>query len=270
MNLIYSAAAAFSSILLATTAQASVYSTGFDEPPYDTASDLAGQDGWTLNDANTAVSFFANLNGSNAGLLGGGGGGYFPPASQTSVKLSHAHAGLLVGSVFSVDFDIEKSTLAHPNRDSFNWSFSAASELLSIAFEPVVGDPDRLEIAWYVNGSPTRNVISPISQDIFYNGLYTLSLSFAASGADATFTATLTPQVGSALVWDGILEGDANSSLTSFGVGWDLADANPANAGNNFIVFDNLSISSPVPEPSVFALGMLSLGFFCKRRRNRL
>ncbi len=272
MNIIHSTVVGLCSILLVTAAQASVYSTGFDEgvPFYDVGAALAGQDGWTVNDANTDVSYFASLNGSNAGILGGGGGGYFPPTSQTSVKLSHAHSGLLVGSVFSVDFAILKSTGAHPNNDSFNFFFSAGTDLFVLSLEPSATEADQLEIVWYINGSPTRNSGSTNS-NIYYEGLYTLGLSFGASGADATFNASLIT-VGaplSTMTWGGTLPGDAASSLTSFGVGWNLANANPANAGDNFIVFDNLSLSHAVPEPSVLALGMLSLGFFSKRRRNR-
>lgn len=233
---------------------------GFEAPTYNHALNLAGQNGWGINDSTIDLSTFALWNGSYAGYIGGT---YSAPAIL-NVDLTHSFDAPVGGTVFDVDFDIEASSASNPNRDSFGWSFkSGATDVLRLAFEP--GLPTRLEVAWYDNAN-VRHVLTPISQDIFYGGKYHLNVSFSTSGADALFSATLTGT--NSFSWNGTLLGAGSSYLTAFGADFNVLGATGDDAGNNFMIFDGLSIINPVPEPSSAFLGAaFAAGLLLRRKR---
>lgn len=238
------------------------YISGFEAPTYNHALDLAGQDGWAINDATGNLSAFSLWNGSYAGYLGG----LYSSPSILNVDLTHSFSTPVAGTVFDVDFDIEGSSTTYPNRDAFGWSFkSGPVDVLRVAFEP--GLPTRMEVAWY-DSANVRHLLTPVSQDIFYNGKYHLQVSFSSSGVDALFNATLTG--ANSFSWNGTLPGAGSSNFTAFGADFDVLGATGADAGDNFMLFDGLSIANAIPEPASSFLGAaLAAGLLLRRfRRN--
>jgi hypothetical protein len=173
------------------------------------------------------------------------------------VDLTHQVSIDLPTLAFAVDFAVIPSDLM-PGQDSFGFSISTGSlsePLIRIAFEPPGGNGD-LEIAWYDNLG-TRNLITPDSQDIFYNGTYKLNLDFAPSGADAAFTGSISGTNSAS--FSGVLIGHAGTTVESIGADFDVID----NA-DNYMVFDNFVA---VPEPQSAAMLILSFSLCLLRRR---
>ena len=254
---------AFGTVVLAAVISSpmsrAAYSTGFEDERKYLSVYPRWQDGWSINDSTPNLSNFASLNGSFAGGIGA----LFSSPSVLNVDLIHSYSAPVAGTKFDVDFDIEQSSVSFPNRDSFGWSFkSGASDLFRVAFEP--GAAGRLEVAWY-DSSNVRHTITPASQDIFYGGLYHLEAVFSAAGADALFTATLTG--ANPFSWSGTLTGAGSANLSAFGADFDVSGATGDQAGDNFMLFDNLSITT-VPEPSGALLsGVFAAGLLLRRRR---
>jgi hypothetical protein len=84
---------------LPASGQNAAYTTGFDATVYDTAVDVAGQDGWQINTPMQMSSFFVNLNRNSAAALGG----YYDAPATPQVQLTHDYHGALCGTGFSVD-----------------------------------------------------------------------------------------------------------------------------------------------------------------------
>lgn len=272
MKIAFRIATLAGSLLAAHAASAVSYMTDFENPPFlpfdgvDPASgQIAGTDGWQINSSVNAISFVVDLwdpdgGGPMPGTQAAGLGGYFDtPGDGESVNLTHQVALNLSSLAFAVDFAVASSSNLFPGQDSFGFSISTATlpePLLRVAFEPPGGNGD-LEIAWYDNAG-NRNLITPISQDIFYGGTYKLSLDFAASGADAAFTGSISGSNSAS--FSGVLAGFSGASVDSIGADFDVID----NA-DNYLVFDNFTA---VPEPQSAVL--LIFGFsLCLLRRKR-
>ncbi|MGI9243822.1 MAG: PEP-CTERM sorting domain-containing protein [Verrucomicrobiales bacterium] len=269
---IASIATLMGSLLAAHGASAAGYMTGFENPPFapydgvDPASgQIAGTDGWTINTPVVAVSFVVDSwdpDGSDpipASQAAGLGGYFDTPGADANVDLSKQVALGLSSLVFAVDFAVIASTDLFPGQDSFGFSITSASfpePLMRVAFEPPGGNGD-LEIAWYDNAG-NRNLITPESQDIFYNGTYNLSLEFAASGADVSFSGNLSGTNSEA--FSGTLTGLSGALVDSIGADFDVIDD-----ADNYLVFDNFMA---VPEPQSAMLLLLS-GSLCLLRRRR-
>ncbi len=240
----------FLSLLAGLTEVNAAFVTGFESPTYNHSFQLAGQDGWTINDPVPDVSNFAFWNGSYAGLLGG----IYSAPNTTQVALSHPFSAPAGGVMFDVDFLVQDVVGSpHPQRDSFGWSFQTTGpgDVFRVAFEPT-GIATQLEIAWYDNAN-VRHTLLPTSQDILYRGNYHLSVDFTDSGPNLGFTASITGT--NTVTWTDSLVGAGGQNLTSFAAEWNLSSVMVSEAGDNFMIFDGLSI---IPEPST---SFLSAGF---------
>lgn len=265
--------------LISSTSQLFAYATSFESTEgYSTIStaNLGGQLGWTINDAPGAapaadqLSFFQIYNGGSD-VWGALGGLNSTPHTTANVELAQSAALPLVGVSFATDMAITSNTIG--TYDKFGWSFkNGASDLLRIAFEPDPLNNNKLEVVWYDSGGGAHALGNGIVRDAIYN----LSFSVTGSGADAAFTAAITPGIGAPLNFGGTLTGQAGASLTGFAADFDTTAtfvASPPGtqshyngAGSAYMAFNNLSI---VPEPSsTLSLGLVALGMLARRKRS--
>jgi hypothetical protein len=264
-------------ISLATLPSAKAYYfSNFQSPTYVTTGyatlpgvDLTGKDGWVIDAANapgvgsqttpSQLSTFVQLV-SGSGDTWGSLGGQWAAPNTTSVELSHSATQPLYNTFFSVDLDIVPGAIG--TRDKFGWSFknSSSSDLMRVAFEP--GNASHMQVFWY-DGAGAPHILGPVGQDIAYNGIYNLSVNFnGLSGSDLTFTATIAGSTS--YTWGGTLTGAAGANLASINADFD-ATGTAANAGTNYMAFDNLLL---VPEPSsMLTAGLALLGLTTRRRR---
>lgn len=273
-------------LLLAAPSSASAFVTSFplsvfapleqiDDPPApmtnDVGAQIAGKDGWTINDPDYNVTDTRGLSYSNFlnSSLGAQVGGYYAvPVANSSIYLSHAATVGLQSSSFDVDFAIQASNEANPGRDAFGFSFRGASNenLLTISFVPYTSPTypldDAYQVRYTVGALGTVNAQDGNGDPMFmfHNGFYSLELDFTPNGANPTFSATLTgsnPQT-----FSGTATGLGASSIARVGAEWNLV----GDGGNNGLIFDNISL---VPEPSSSLLICLAgLGFVSRRKRN--
>ncbi len=272
---------------LLSSLNAASYITGFDAPailPFDVpdptpvlpdVSQLAGQDGWSSPDANM-VSFIGLMDypgasqdglgdpvpqaGSRAGAIGG----LFDIPSLATTNVNHGYGDPFQGTTFEVLFRVEES-VDFAGDDSFGWSFlNAGDPRLSIAFEDATGGSGDLEIAWYDDFGTRFQVAGSPGSALFYGDAYTLDVSFSASGSDTSFSATITGDTDS-VTFGGTLTGvDPTSSLDTFQADYIVPSGTAADAGDNYMIFDNLSI---IPEPAVPGMLLLTLSLMVARRR---
>ncbi|HWB07135.1 MAG TPA: PEP-CTERM sorting domain-containing protein [Verrucomicrobiales bacterium] len=231
------------------------YSTNFNSG-YDSSQAVAGQNGWTINDSTTDLSFFVTYNTTDAAAIGG----YYTSPALGNVRLSHSLSLPLVQTSLGADFAIVPSTVTFPGRDTFGWSVYNGSglNLLTIQFEPDSVNQTLLNITWSTGaGSATTT-----GWAVQYDGPYSLQVAFASGGgSDATFTASITG--ANTVSFNGSLPGMANETVGSIGQHF-VQQA--AAAGDNYMLFDNLSV---VPEPSTGALllTLLMLPLAARRRK---
>lgn len=268
--------------LLSSTSQLFAYATSFETVEgYSTIStaNIGGQQGWLINDAPgpapaaDQLSFFQIYNGGSD-VWGALGGFNSTPDTTPNVELSHSAVLPLVGVSFATDMAITSNTIG--TYDKFGWSFkNGASDLLRIAFEPDPLNNAKLEVVWYDSAGGAH----PLGNGIVRDAIYNLSFSVTGSGADAAFTAAITPSVGAPLNFGGTLTGQAGASLTGFAADFDTTapyNPNPPltpvpqghynGAGSAYMAFNNLSI---VPEPSsTLSLGLVALGMLARRKRS--
>lgn len=257
---------ALASLLAGPAANAQALLAGFDSPQYNTdnvAGDVAGQNGWTIDDATADLSFFVvwGYLGSEAGNNAAAVGAYLDSPVEPRVELSNTYGGSLVNSLTSLKFSVEPSTSEFPGRDSFGWTFrdSESDSLLSISLEPNPLFPDRLQVVWYDNA----DVRTATGYDLFYSGAYDLSVAIVGSGANASFSATITGM--EALPFTGSLNGAAGATLSTFGASI-ARDPSAAEYGDNYLIFDNVSLTV-IPEPASAMLAAMGLLFAAGRRR---
>lgn len=259
----------------------SAFTTSFPASTFPTQGmEVAGVDGWTINDPganngtglNSTMSFITTLDdgvkpASELPAAALGGWNDTPAANApTTVFLSHAAPTSLQYAQFSTDFVIAAST-NYPGRDGFGFSFrdSADNNLITISLVPAASvNNDTYQVSYTVGANPTLNAkenITGLDMYIEENGLYSLELGFTANGANPTFTATLFGSNGSQSFSD-IATGLGVAMIDRFGVEWNTI---AGEEGDNYIIFDNITL---VPEPSsalLFGLGVLA--FAARRRR---
>jgi hypothetical protein len=244
----------------------SAFTATFPSGTFTVGAEVAGTDGWTINDAGQGgagfLSFVTTLNGDTAGAVGGL---YNAPAAAapTDVYLSHAAPSALQYTTFSVDFAIVGSS-GVPGRDGFGFSMRDAVDgnLLTISFAPVANVTNDAFQVKYTVGNTTFNAQDGNGDPliIFQGGEYNLSLAFAAT-TDPTFSATITGGVNSAS-FTGVATGLGAAQIASVGA---VENTLTGQEGDNYLVFDNLSI---IPEASSsLLLGFGALGFLTRRRR---
>ena len=259
-------------LTLAAPAFGSVYYTDFTG--YSTASDLAGQDGWSINDPTANVSGLQNLGGewgSRAAYLG------FATPSVSSVFVSHAVSTPMVDTVgnvngtFSALFRVIDSDsnggLDSSNRDTFGFKLenAAGDNLFSFHLIPFaqVASPELNNgfhtYAWSTgNNSPTA-VLPSVASAEENAPSYLFSVSFSQGvGSDVNFTASVGNQS-----FGGVIPNSNTETITKIGAFMN-AFSTPATTGSNYMNFDNVSL---IPEPSSALLGLLGASFALGRRR---
>ena len=252
------------------TSQAAVFTAGFETSEgYDNSefANVAGQKGWTINDATDQVSFFQFLGtptNNAAGL-----GGYYSDPSVSRVVLEHGVNTSLNNTRVNLSLNFVASILV-PGRDSFSVIFDNDNDAnnvpqFSIAFEPDPTFTDRLNIVWY----DALNARTSSLNAIFYGGLYDLSVAFDASGADTLFSARVEDSLtNQGINFNGTLDGASTASLANLGVGF-TRDPAVQVFGDNFMLFDDVNVSKggaqSVPETGaglawLAVLGVLGMG----------
>lgn len=232
--------------------------------------EVAGVDGWVINDPGSdnappnPLSFVAaNINGSPAAALGGWNDVPLAGAPST-VYLSHSvNVGLQTAS-FSTQFAISASNFAFPGRDGFGFSFrNGSNNLLTISLVPVASlNNDAFQVRYTVGTETTLDAKDGVGDNMFiyHNGLYSLDFDFTPNGNDPTFSATISGT--NAQTFTGTATGLGSAVISNFGAEWNTI---PGQEGNNFIVFDNVSL---VPEPSsALLLGLAGFAFVSRRKR---
>lgn len=254
-----------------TNAQAAIFTAGFETSEgYDNSApaNVAGQKGWTINEAATdQLSFFQFL-GSGTNNAAALGGRYGEPLVNR-VVLEHGVNTSLNNTRVNLSLNFVASSL-FPGRDSFSVIFDNDNDAnnvpqFSIAFEPDPVLTNRLNIVWY----DALNARTSSLNAIFYGGLYGLSVAFDGSGADMLFSARvedlLTTQ---GINFNGTLAGSSAASLENLGVGFTL-DPTAQSFGDNFMLFDDVVVSKggaqSVPETGaglawLAVLGVLGMG----------
>ncbi|MDZ4817326.1 MAG: PEP-CTERM sorting domain-containing protein [Verrucomicrobiota bacterium] len=247
-----------------------IYQSAFDSPPY---TDNLSVDGLDPNFYSTAWSVSNGGGGNivdnsdpwgtgNLVRFGGGTGGVITD-NTLPVILTKNFAALRPDFVsFAMQFSIENDIGS--NNDTFSFSiFNESSNLLAKVFFD--NSNDRI----YKTNSDAPAVRTDSGQTFVGNTIYDfeMSLNFTNNQWSARYKDTTGP-----LVWTDIA---SNEALTSGGTALNLGGMNfgwtpqAASAlGNNYMLFDNVSVV--VPEPSTYAMMIISLilftGFLYRRK----
>ena len=229
-------------------APTNLFSTQFESAQgYDTNLNLAGQNGWT--------KYGSGGNGLTSGFFSGQGQqayvGYYPPGPGDSalfvwhpINFSPVAAGLPV-----VTFTTLMSVVGPTNGqyDFFQWTvFNTNTQpLITIDF-----DTDTTNVGYFLDGTQYTNSGVQFAPGATYT--LTVTMNFASNLWSATLNSALVA---------------ANQPMTTTGKGLTLGDIDAVwevyltNApGNNFMVFDNYSITAQVLPPRLTLLGRTSNG----------
>lgn len=225
---------------------------------------VAGQDGWAINESTTDNSFVVSGVGTNkfaalGGLLSD------PATPMAGINLTHsAGSQVAAGSTFSVSYAlINRSTVAgfsFPATDPDDWfGFTlgdGTGDVLSISFRPTTPANESIRQLFH-NGTP--DTPNGITTSDFANPLFsTLTVSFTNNLGALNYSGVTG---GGGIVFNGSIPGKGTTTFTTVGLDWDVKNTP---AGQNFILVDNLSL---VPEPSASLMGLLTLGVLASRRR---
>jgi hypothetical protein len=261
---------------LAGVASGASYSTNF--AGYILGEDLVGQNGWISNDTTADVAVIAGLGtvwGSRSATLG-----YVAPVIQDTVYVSHPCSVPLVGNgytTFSAMFQVVDSDSGNngigetgaENRDVFGFRLQdgAGNDVFTFRLNPFDQDALPEEDTNYNLYSWTSDSVvgeqqvlrTPLIRSAQESFAYTVTISFATSGADVNFTGT----INGVDPFYGTLPGLAGVSVQQVGAIWDPTFG-PSAPGSNFMIFDNISM---VPETSSALLGLLGASLALVRRR---
>jgi hypothetical protein len=216
-----------------------VYQTGFDAAEgYNTNLDLIGQKGW--------VGAGSGGNGIVSGFLPGANQqayiGFSPPATNDENLFVYQPVKQNAPQIqFSVTFLIVDSTST--NRDDFYWSVfnQQGDQLFTLDF-----DNQELRAYYYLDDQKGRTWSGlNFTNDTAYQ--LAIAMNFASNR------------------WSASLNGAriaTNQPITTTGAALNLGDVDAAWAiwdpkapGENFMVFDNYSISATIPPPQLKILG---------------
>lgn len=228
------------------------------------AGQVAGQDGWTINEATVDNSFVVDgVGGNKYGALGG-----FmtnPATPLANINLTHsAGSQIAAGSSFTASYAlINRSTLAAPNNfaatdpdDWFGFTLGDGADVFSLSLRPTTSENVR---AVFVNGVAVATVNGVTTSDYANPLLDTLTVSFSNVAGNLAYTGSLG---GGGVLLAGSVAGKGATTFTTVGLDWDVR--NTPESGLNFLLVDSLSL---VPEPSAAVMGLLSLGVLAGRRR---
>jgi hypothetical protein len=252
-------------LLLSASLHGAIYSSSFTGLG---SNDVAGFEGWTINDPEPTLSFGTTFGPVNeaAGL-----GGYNVSPNEATVGLSHGYGETFGYTVASFTFAITDSTNLFPGRDKFSFSFSdGATNLFSVLFTPTVPgetNPDGdLNAAWTLSYSTGAGASVPLNISVAESGAYVMSFSFSPNGGSTDFSLGVGALGGDpldTLVRTGTLTGlNPLTASSDFALGF-IPSA--GSGGDNYIAIDDISV---VPEPSsALLLGVVGLGLVSRRRR---
>lgn len=227
--------------------------------------EIAGSDGWVINNPLPGLSFLASVSG--AGNWGALGGVYDVPVTTSEVILTHPVGAPAKTSDLYTKFFIRESTPAYPGRDAFGFRFGGgANGLFEIKFVPNDTDPLQpglMDIFVGANGSAP----APTGSAIFDDATYVLAVDFNESGSgDLEMFATIGGGLNT-YVFDGLLTGGGNATWDDFSIVW---YSNGLTSGDNYIATQFLGVI-PVPEPgsamASLLTGMMGLSVIMRRRR---
>ena len=242
-----------------------VYHTDFNN--FDPFFSVSGQDGWMTNDIDTGQGFgetngFGTLRvpvdgSSTAAILGGYLQSSFPPGLHDIFLWKPVN---VTGSAmeFSVDFVFVKSSSSGPFSvgDTFGWAVRDANgdEIFKLAFEPT-SFTNRLEIVSY----DALGMRLSSGLDFFSGSLYTIEISmFPELSGGERVIARLVAAGTSFLLADRFLPTGSISAVEQIAANWKImdpavgAEGLPSSYGSNFMMFDNYSVTTFVPN-AVFA-----------------
>lgn len=218
--------------------------------------------------------------------------GYVP--GTTDVKLWRAFAPAADGvTTFlnSITYNVEWSLISsanvdldYPNNDLFAFDLRTADNSTSlIKFDLTPGInliPNAYTLQWIRNADGGGSVTNTLS-DLGYQGLFQLQVDITGSTFNAQITqinaTTRAVITNFSVVTGGLLSGAYTAQdFGVVGIDWELASTNSNDPGSNFIVANNLSVTSEltsIPESGTWAVGALLLGgvvFGVHRRSRRL
>jgi hypothetical protein len=258
---------------------ASAFTTSFTS--YTPGTEIAGSNGWSINNAGADSSTFFSLSygawmpyKGNAGDLRRaaelGGWQDSPLADPNPVILSQSQevAGELKNVSFSVDFSVRTNTgdFAGTPRDAFGFSLlgAASANLVTILLNPEDGGSGDAYRIGYTVGSGAFVPAEDANHDPLYahaSSYYTMALNFLTGGTDPTFSVLIT-SLGSGqgtMTFGGTATGLGSATMDTFAAVW-----NVNGGGDNGMTFDEITV---VPEPSTALLaGLASLGLLRRRR----
>jgi hypothetical protein len=251
--------AAAGSLALIASAQAAVYFEDFESFAIDT--DLDGQNGWSTT-GDSFYAFSTDLGDGNMVAIIGGGDDALTNVTTTGITLPSGLSFISDApndSAFGANFFIVDSTNAV--RDTFGFSLvgGMGEDLFTLIFTP-----DALPGVWdmsytSIGGSDSFKI--GLSDASITTGAYNFYVKFTAIDADnVAFDFKINDYFDSS----GVLSdpGIAGLSMGGFNAFWSTtAD----NSGDNFMVFDNVSV---IPEPSsAMLIGLGAVGLMLRRKR---
>ncbi len=261
-----------SALAFVANVQGASYVTDFNS--FDDQLDVAGQDGWVINDPTLGNSFIVIVDDTvtpinKAAALGGGLSAN--PAAAT-VALTHPYGEWLGGTLMGFDFAFIDSTNADTRRDTFGVTLrgSGGSNLFTVFFSPDAqsSTPEELspDAKWnlsYGVGSETPGAgAHSLTQGVLENGYYSFYLQFTPNGSTTDFE--LKVSGGTTEVRTGNIAIDPTTVATDFGLTW--TPTNLAAPGDNYLVVDNFSV---VPEASSSLLCIILATLVTTHHRRR-
>ena len=197
-----------------------------------------------------------------ANNMAGAFGGAYAEGNNNSVSLRMDST--LYSSYTSVTMDImlKESTSLAPGRDTFGVGIEsvAGASLGGIVFSPAitVNGIARWEVGYSVAGGNITYTGFVLNEDAWYD----IGIDFSGSSFNLTFANSLGSinVPGTVAGFDGAANG-----LGDVVFNWDKA---PATAfGDNYMIFDNVNVTTAVPEPSAALLTGIGALALLRRRR---